>query len=204
MAERRPTLLLALMLAFSLTACAQAPETAVVVVAEEPPIIGPPQPRPKLSSIKARTHYKIGAPYRIKGTLYNPAVDYAYDTEGEASWYGPGFHGKLTANGDIYDQDALTAAHPTLPLPSMVRVTNLDNGRSLVLKLNDRGPFMNGRIIDVSRKAAKLLGFFKAGMAKVRVEILEKESRDLAAKFGIKHDPPPPETAGGVPPGPTS
>lgn len=202
MAERRFTFWLAVVLAVSLTACAQAPEPPVVV-AEEPPIIGPPLPRPKIARIKARPHYKIGAPYRIKGELYRPAVDYAYDAAGEASWYGPGFHGKLTANGEIYDQDSLTAAHPTLPLPSMVRVTNLDNGRTLVLKVNDRGPFIKSRIIDVSRKAAKLLGFFTAGTAPVRVEILEKESRDLAAKFGIKHDPPP-ETASDVPAAPTS
>lgn len=203
MAERRgrPALWLALVLAVSLTACAQAPEP--VVIAEEPPIIGPPDPRPKKARIKARPHYKIGAPYRIKGELYRPAVDYAYNAEGEASWYGPGFHGKLTANGEIYDENALTAAHPTLPLPSKVRVTNLDNGRSVLLTLNDRGPFAKGRIIDVSRKAANLLGFLKAGVARVRVEILEKESRVLAAKFGVRHDPPP-ETAGEVPAGPTS
>lgn len=125
--------------------------------------------------------YKIGKPYQVLGVWYYPRVDYDYSETGIASWYGPGFHGKKTANGEAYDQMALTAAHRTLPMPSLVRVTNLQNGRSLVLRVNDRGPFKNGRIIDLSRKAAQLLGVEKAGTAKVRVEILEAESRQLAA-----------------------
>ncbi len=125
--------------------------------------------------------YKVGKPYQIFGIWYYPQVEYDYVESGIASWYGPGFHGKKTANGETYDQDALTAAHRTLPLPSMVRVTNLENGRSLILRLNDRGPFARGRIIDLSRRAADLLGVIRKGTAKVRVEVLEEESRALAA-----------------------
>src|SRR5690606_29824158 len=92
-----------------------------------------------------------------------------YDRIGIASWYGSDFHGRLTANGEIYDQNRLTAAHPTLPLPSTVRVTNLSNGRSVVVRVNDRGPFLHDRIIDLSRTAAQQLGFANRGLAKVRV-----------------------------------
>jgi len=125
--------------------------------------------------------YKVGRPYRVGGTWYYPKADYGYNETGIASWYGPGFHGKTTANGETFDQNALTAAHRTLPMPSMVRVTNLDNGRSIKLRVNDRGPFKNGRIIDLSRRAADLLGFRRQGTAKVRVEIVADESRVIAA-----------------------
>lgn len=126
-------------------------------------------------------NYKIGNPYQIKGTWYYPAVDYNYDETGIASWYGPNFDGKLTANGDVYDQYAMTAAHRTLPMPSVVRVTNLENGRSLVVTINDRGPFAKGRIIDMSKRGAELLGFKNQGTARVRVQILDRESRQIAA-----------------------
>ncbi|WP_085902173.1 septal ring lytic transglycosylase RlpA family protein [Kiloniella majae] len=126
--------------------------------------------------------YKVGSPYQVKNIWYYPAVDYSYSETGIASWYGPGFDGKKTANGEIYDQYALTAAHRTLPMPSLVRVTNLGNGRSIKLRINDRGPFSNNRIIDVSRRSAQLLGFELQGTAKVKVEILEEESRQLAAQ----------------------
>ncbi len=125
--------------------------------------------------------YKIGDPYQVNGVWYYPKADFNYQQTGIASWYGPGFHGKRTANGERYDQNALTAAHRTLPMPSMVRVTNLENGRSIKVRINDRGPFKNARIIDLSRRAADLLGFRKRGTAKVRVEILETESRQFAA-----------------------
>lgn len=125
--------------------------------------------------------YKVGSPYQVRGAWYYPKVDYSYAETGIASWYGPGFHGKSTANGEAYDQDALTAAHRTLPMPTMVRVTNLDNGRSVKVRINDRGPFKNGRIIDLSRHAADLLDMRRRGTAKVRVEIVEDESRALAA-----------------------
>lgn len=125
--------------------------------------------------------YKVGQPYQIAGVWYYPAVNYEYDESGVASWYGPGFDGLATANGEVYDMNDLTAAHRTLPLPSMVRVTNLENGRALKLRVNDRGPFAHGRIIDVSRRAAQLLGFEQQGTARVRVEILADESRMLAS-----------------------
>jgi rare lipoprotein A len=138
--------------------------------------------------------YKVGNPYQIKGVWYYPKVDWAYTETGIASWYGPGFHGKLTANGEIFDENAVSAAHRTLPMPSVVRVTNLDNGRSIVVRVNDRGPFAHGRIIDMSRRGAQLLGFERAGTAKVRVEILEAESRQqqAAARGGIVAPPPDP------------
>jgi rare lipoprotein A len=114
--------------------------------------------------------YKVGNPYQINGVWYYPKEDPFYDETGIASWYGPDFHGKATANGESYDMDALTAAHRTLPLPTVVRVTNLENGRSLRLRVNDRGPYARGRIIDVSRRAAHLLGFHQNGTARVRVQ----------------------------------
>ena len=122
--------------------------------------------------------YKVGNPYKINGKWYYPAVDYQYDEVGIASWYGPGFHGKSTANGEVFDQNKITAAHRTLPMPSIVKVTNLENGLVLdKVRINDRGPFARNRIIDLSKKAAEELGFIKNGVAKVRVEILEDESR---------------------------
>ena len=129
--------------------------------------------------------YKVGKPYQIAGTWYYPKVDYEYDRTGIASWYGTKFHGRKTANGEIYNMNDLTAAHRTLPMPSYVRVINLENGRSLVLRVNDRGPFAKGRIIDISRRGAQLLKFKKQGIAKVRVKILADKSRALA--FGIKN-----------------
>ena len=125
--------------------------------------------------------YKIGNPYKINGKWYYPAVDYEYDETGLASWYGPQFHGKKTANGEIFDQNKISAAHKTLPLPSIVKVTNLENGRVLSdIRINDRGPFARGRIIDLSKKAAEELGFLNKGIARVRVQILEDESRKFA------------------------
>ncbi len=122
--------------------------------------------------------YKVGKPYFIKGVRYVPREDPTYNKTGIASWYGKQFHGRRTANGEIYDMNSLTAAHPTLPLPTKVRVTNLDNGKSLVLRVNDRGPFANGRIIDVSRRSAQLLGFKRQGTAKVRVEYVGLAPRE--------------------------
>jgi rare lipoprotein A len=128
--------------------------------------------------------YKVGNPYQIQGVWYYPSVDYGYSETGIASWYGDQFHGKPTANGEPYDMNGLTAAHRTLPLPSVIRVTNLENGRAMTLRVNDRGPFAHGRIIDVSRRAAQLLGFEQQGTARVRVEILPDESRFLAGQAG--------------------
>lgn len=132
----------------------------------------PPTPLPEAPPPKPSGGVKIGQPYQINGVWYYPKDDPTYDQTGIASWYGHPFHGSPTANGETYDMDDLTAAHQTLPLPSFVRVTNLDNGRSIVLKVNDRGPFVNGRIIDVSRRAARLLGFYDVGTAKVRVQVV--------------------------------
>lgn len=128
-------------------------------------------------------NYKIGDPYKINGVWYYPKPDYDYNETGIASWYGSQFNGRSTANGETFDMNAISAAHRTLPLPSIVRVTNLSNGRSLKVRVNDRGPFAHGRIIDMSRRGAQLLGFKKAGTAKVRVEILPRESRQLAAAY---------------------
>ena len=113
----------------------------------------------------------VGKPYRINGRFYVPRYDPAYDVVGTASWYGRRFHGRRTASGRVFDMYALTAAHPTLPFDTRVTVTNLRNGRSVVLAVLDRGPFARGRIIDVSRRAAELLGFVRQGTARVRVRI---------------------------------
>ena len=123
--------------------------------------------------------YKIGNPYEIDGKWYYPREDYFYNEVGLASWYGEDFHNGITANGERYDMHAMTAAHKTLPLPSIVKVTNLENGRSVILRVNDRGPFYANRIIDVSKYASEKLGFHAKGTARVRVEIMAKESKEL-------------------------
>jgi len=128
----------------------------------------------------AEPHYKVGEPYEIKGTTYYPHEDYSYDETGIASWYGQDFHGGRTANGEIFNKDELTAAHKTLPLPTLARVTNLDNGKSIVVRINDRGPFSGARLIDVSQRAAELLGFEAQGTAKVHVQVLADESKAIA------------------------
>jgi len=134
--------------------------------------------------------YKVGNPYQINGVWYYPREQPDYDETGIASWYGDPFHGRQTANGETYDMNALTAAHPTLPLPTNVRVTNLENGRSIIVRVNDRGPFVNGRLIDMSRRGAQLLGFHEKGTAKVRVSALE-----AATVNGVSVLPKPETTA---------
>jgi rare lipoprotein A len=126
-------------------------------------------------------YYKLGTPYIINGVTYTPVENYEYVETGVASWYGTEFHGKRTANGEVFDMNAPSAAHRTLPMPSLVRVTNLENGRTLDLRVNDRGPFVGNRVIDISRRGAQLLGFYGKGTAQVRVEIVPEESRRLAA-----------------------
>jgi rare lipoprotein A len=116
--------------------------------------------------------YKVGNPYQINGVWYYPKEDPNYDETGIGSWYGEQFHGKQTANGEVFDLNEVTAAHPTLPMPSLVRVTNLENGRSIVVRMNDRGPYANNRIIDLSRRSAQLLGYERQGTAKVRVQYI--------------------------------
>jgi rare lipoprotein A len=114
--------------------------------------------------------YRLGRPYTVAGRFYVPEEDIHYRAEGLASWYGDDFHGRQTANGEIFDMTALTAAHPTLPMPCYARVTNLRNGKSVILRVNDRGPYHGNRLIDVSTRAAKLLEFDSYGVARVRVE----------------------------------
>lgn len=139
-----------------------------------------PSMRPPSQSAAVKPHYKVGEPYEIKGEWYTPKEDYSYDETGIASWYGSDFHNGMTANGEIFNKDELTAAHKTLPLPSLARVTNLDNGKSIVVRVNDRGPFSGARIIDMSQRSAQLLGFEKEGTAKVRVQVLADESKAIA------------------------
>jgi len=189
----RKTVALAIAAPLALTACA---ETQLVVhSAKELAGMGT-KPVPK-----TKGYYKVGKPYRIKNTWYYPAEDFDYTETGIASWYGPKFHGRRTANGETFDMNTLTAAHRTLPMPSLVRVINLSNGRSLLLRVNDRGPFARNRIIDVSRRAAQLLGFQRQGTARVRVEIVADESQQmkLAAMNG-KIAPRKKIVAGPVPP----
>ena len=116
--------------------------------------------------------YKLGAPYVINGVRYVPQHNPYYDEVGLGSWYGRDFHGRQTANGEVFDMGRVSGAHPTLPLPSLVRVTNTQNGRSIVVRINDRGPFVGGRIIDLSRRAAQRLGYVDRGVARVRVQYL--------------------------------
>ena len=126
-------------------------------------------------------HFKVGSSYVIKGKRYYPTETYNFTETGSASWYGPGFHGKQTANGEIFDENELTAAHRTLQLPSIIQVTNLENGRQVVLRVNDRGPFAHERILDVSKRGAELLGFKDKGVAKIRLEVLADASKEVAS-----------------------
>src|ERR1700736_3915238 len=118
--------------------------------------------------------YRVGKPYTVAGRVYVPEEDVNYREEGMASWYGDDFHGRLTANGEVFDMGSLTAAHPTLPMPCYARVTNLGNGKSLIVRVNDRGPYHGNRLIDVSNKAAELLEFKGVGVARVRVEYVAR------------------------------
>src|SRR6187200_2876312 len=118
--------------------------------------------------------YRVGKPYTVAGRVYVPEDDPNYRAEGLASWYGDDFHGRLTANGEVFDMASLTAAHPTLPIPCYARVTNLSNGKSLIVRVNDRGPYHGNRLIDVSNKAAELLEFKGNGIARVRVEYVAR------------------------------
>lgn len=170
---RTITVLAALAAALALSACAET-ELALNTAKRIVPDSSQPGDR-------SQGAYKVGKPYQVNGVWYYPHVDYNYVETGVASWYGPDFHARRTANGETFDMNSLTAAHKTLPLPSIVRVINLRNGRAIKLRVNDRGPFVNGRVIDVSRRAAQLLGFAAQGTAPVRVEIVADESRQVAA-----------------------
>ena len=151
---------------------------------------------------KGGGRYKVGDPYQVDGQWHTPQEDPAYDRVGVASYYAGDFHGRRTANGEIFDMSALSAAHPTLPLPSLVYVTNMENGHTLLLRVNDRGPYVNNRVIDVSRAAARYLGFETRGTARVRVRYAgrapltgddRQEQRFLASqpwfRVALSHDP---------------
>jgi rare lipoprotein A len=145
----------------------------------------PDAPKTVGPTVKANPHYKVGAPYQIDGRWYTPKVEPDYVEVGVASWYGDAFHGKLTANGEIFDKGRISAAHRTLPMPTIVEVENLENGRRIVLRVNDRGPFAKDRIIDLSHAAADALGFTAKGTARVRVRYLgEAHLADLAPTPG--------------------
>lgn len=135
-------------------------------VAPSPLVVGSGEPVPQGGG-----RYHVGKPYRIAGKWYKPIENPGnFEATGVASWYGPGFHGRRTANGEVFDQHSLSGAHPTLPLPSYVRVTNLANGSSVIVRINDRGPYHGRRVIDVSRRVAEMLDFKARGMGRVRVQ----------------------------------
>lgn len=138
-------------------------------VKASPRVVADGQPVPKGGG-----RYMVGSPYEVKGKVYVPKEDPNYNKSGLASWYGSAFHGRYTANGEVYDSEHLSAAHPTFPLPSYARVTNMDTGSSVVVRVNDRGPFHPGRIIDVSDKTAELLDFKRIGTARVNVQYVGK------------------------------
>jgi rare lipoprotein A len=138
-------------------------------VSSSPRIVAFGEPVPKGGGT-----YRVGKPYTVGGRVYVPEEDTGYREEGLASWYGDDFHGRLTANGEVFDMASLTAAHPTLPMPCYARVTNLTNGKSLIVRVNDRGPYHGNRLIDVSNKAAELLEFKGNGVARVRVEYVAR------------------------------
>jgi peptidoglycan lytic transglycosylase len=138
-------------------------------VSSSPRVVALGEPVPKGGGT-----YRVGKPYTVAGRVYVPEEDTSYREEGLASWYGDDFHGRLTANGEVFDMASLTAAHPTLPMPCYARVTNLGNGKSLIVRVNDRGPYHGNRLIDVSNRAAELLEFKGNGVARVRVEYVAR------------------------------
>jgi rare lipoprotein A len=164
-------------------------------ISSSPRVVEYGQPVPKGGGV-----YKLGPSYTVAGRTYVPREDIFYRAEGIASWYGNDFHGRLTANGEIYDMDGISAAHPTLPMPCFVRVTNLGNKRSLIVRVNDRGPYAADREIDLSGKAAELLGFRHNGIARVRVEYVGpaplEGTDDLLLQASLRQGVPAP-----VPPG---
>ena len=165
---------LAALIAPSLAACATGNLGATVKraaftsseygVAVSPRVTSNPNPP------KGGGRYQVGKPYTVRGKTYVPQHDPSYSASGSASWYGSDFHGRRTANGEIFSANAITAAHPTLPLPSYVRVTNTANGRSVIVRVNDRGPYVSGRIIDLSYRAASMLGYVNKGSTSVQVD----------------------------------
>ncbi len=162
-------IMIVIALAASLCACSVTKSSKSIDETQQlsPRVIKVGDPVPKGGGV-----FKLGSPYLADGKWFVPVNDQNYDRVGLASWYGDFFHGRRTANGEIYDMNALTAAHPTLPLPTYAAVTNLANNRTIVVRINDRGPYHDGRIIDLSHKAAQMLGFFGRGTAAVRVRYL--------------------------------
>ncbi|MGP9810878.1 septal ring lytic transglycosylase RlpA family protein [Rhodopseudomonas sp. NSM] len=164
-------------------------------VSSSPRVVAMGEPVPKGGGT-----YRIGKPYVVGGRTYVPEENANYRAEGLASWYGDSFHGRLTANGEVFDMASLSAAHPTLPIPSYARVTNLSNGRSLVVRVNDRGPYHGNRLIDVSNRAADLLDFKRNGTARVRVEYVGRaplegsDDRQLVATLRTNEPAPAPST----------
>ena len=176
-----------------------------------PKIVADGQPVPKGGG-----QYLVGHPYTIAGRTYYPSENESYAAVGMASWYGAAFHGRRTANGEVYDMASLTAAHPTLPLPCYARVTNLDNGYSVIVRVNDRGPYHAGRVMDVSSRTADVLGFKGEGTAKIKVEYVGRaplegtDDRTLLASLRTDGSPAnlngyssPVMVAGGYEPGPS-
>jgi rare lipoprotein A len=161
-------------------------------VSPSPRVVDLGEPVPKGGGV-----YRVGTPYVVGGRTYVPSEDPHYAAIGLASWYGEDFHGRYTANGEIYDLNAISAAHPTMPIPSYARVTNLSNGRSLVVRVNDRGPFAANRIIDVSVRAATLLDFYDRGTTRVRVEYLGRAplegSSDRVLRATLRESRPAPD-----------
>jgi rare lipoprotein A len=164
-------------------------------VSSSPRVVGAGEPVPKGGGT-----YRVGKPYVVAGRVYVPEEDPHYRAEGLASWYGDDFHGRLTANGEVFDMASLSAAHPTLPIPSYARVTNIGNGRSVIVRINDRGPYHGNRLIDVSNRAAELLEFKHKGTARVRVEYVGRaplegtDDRQLIATLRQGEPAPPPST----------
>jgi rare lipoprotein A len=140
--------------------------------------------------------YKLGRPYQLNGVTYVPAEDPSYRAEGIASWYGPDFHGRPTANGETFDMNGISGAHPTLPMPSYLRVTNIANGRSIIVRVNDRGPYAKERVVDVSIGAARALDFYAQGLARVRIEYVGRApltgSDDRMLLATLRHGSPAP------------
>lgn len=193
------------MAAILLAACETDKSIAGTAPGDPANLIPGSPPSPPYSKPFDPGNFKVGKAYQVEGQWYYPKVDLAYEESGIASWYGPNFHGKKTANGEIFDMNLIGAAHKTLPLPSVVRVTNLENGRSLIVRINDRGPFVRGRIIDMSKRAAELLGMTNKGTAMVHVRLLPEESRRAALDAGasgkdlMAFGSPPPKASPSIP-----
>ena len=163
----------------AIAACSSAPSPSSSKAAVSPSVRADSTSTVSSSGLpKGGGIYKVGKPYTIKGRLYVPQEDESYDETGIASWYGSAFQGKLTANGETFDMNALTAGHPTLPMPTYAYVTNVGNGRTILVRINDRGPYVTDRIIDLSARSAHELGFSKQGLARVRVRYAGKAPLD--------------------------